>query len=109
MADRMDEKIINRNRNINRGFRKLDIWKEAVELFVYVKERLKSIDTISYKTKAQIENSIFSVHSNIAEGYARRHLKEVIQFTNIAMASLAENYSQMFALLSSSRLSKSPF
>ena len=61
----MNDELINRNRNINRGFRKLDVWKEAIELFVFVKNKLNEIHSVSYKTKAQIEDSIFSVHSNI--------------------------------------------
>lgn len=105
----MNEDIINRNKNINRGFRKLEVWQEAIELFVYVKEKLNEVNTISYKTKAQIEDSVFSVHSNIAEGYSRRHLKETIQFDNVALSSLAENYSQIFALSSSKDIDRSWF
>ncbi len=97
----MNEEIINRNKNINRGFRKLEVWKEAIQLFVIVKKKLNQIKSVSFKVKAQVEDSIFSVHSNIAEGYARRHLRENIQYNNIALASLAENYSQIFALFSS--------
>ena len=89
--------VLNRNRNINRGFRKLEVWKEAVELYVFVSKKLKTVDA-SFKVKAQIDDSIFSVHSNIVEGYSRRYLKENIQFNNIALASLAENYSQIYAL-----------
>lgn len=101
-GDRLiDEERVNRNKNINRGYRKLEVWKEAIDLFVFVKEKLNSMSTISYKVKAQIEDSIFSVHSNIAEGHCRRFLKENIQFNTIALASLGENYSQIFALLSS--------
>ncbi|MCJ7448893.1 MAG: four helix bundle protein [Bacteroidales bacterium] len=95
----MDEYLINRNKNINRGFRKLEVWREAIDFFVFVKKKLNSISEISFKVKAQVEDSSFSIHSNIAEGYARRHLKESIQFNSIALASLAENYSQIFALL----------
>ena len=102
----MNEEIINRNKNINRGFRKFEVWKEAINLFVFVKKQLNIINTVSYKVKAQVEDSIFSVHSNIAEGYARRHLKENIQFNNIALASLVENYSQVFSLSSSKDLNK---
>lgn len=66
----IDKNLLNRNRNINRGYRKLVVWQEAIELFVFVKKKLDTIKTISYKVKAQIEDSIFSVHSNIAEGTA---------------------------------------
>lgn len=94
----MEEDILNRNRNINRGFRKLDVWKEAIELYAFVKLNILVSSNITFKVKDQIEGSAFSVHSNIAEGYGRRYLKENIQFNSIALASLAENYSQIFAL-----------
>jgi len=77
----------------------IEVWKEAIELFGFVKKRLNNLKTVSFKAKAQVADSIFSVHSNIAKGYSRRYLKETIQFNNIALASLAENYSQNFALL----------
>lgn len=107
--DRMDESILNRNKNINRGFRKLDVWKEAIELFVLVKKVFDPLKSISFKIKAQLEDSIFLVHSNIAEGYCRRHLKETIQFNNIALALLGENYSQMLAIFEADCISKEIF
>ena len=96
----MDEKILNRNRNINRGFRKLIVWKEAIELYVFVKDKIRKLNSVPFKINAQVEDSIYSCHSNIAEGYSRRSLKEHIQFINISLSSLAENYSQIFALYS---------
>ena len=105
----IDKDLLNRNRNINRGYRKLVVWQEAIELFVFVKKKLDTIKTISFKVKAQIEDSIFSVDSNIAEGHCRRHLKENIQFNTIALSSLGENYSQIFALLNSNDIDKEWF
>ncbi len=95
------EDLIIRNKNINRGFRKLNVWKDSLELYVFVKNKIRKLNEIPFKVRAQVEDSAFSVHSNIAEGYSRRYLKETIQFNNIALASLAENYSQNFALLES--------
>ena len=94
----MNEEIINRNKNINRGYRKLLVWKEAVALYVFVKTKIRKLKNVTYKVKAQVEDSAFSCHSNIAEGYSRRGLKENIQFNTIALSSLAENYSQVFSL-----------
>lgn len=74
------EKYLEKNKNVKRGFRKLEVWKEAVELFSFVKKRLKTLNELSFKTKAQIEDSALSVSSNIAEGYCRRYLKENIQY-----------------------------
>ena len=100
----MDEKLniyLNRNKNINRGYRNLEVWKEAIELFSIVRKKMKEIIPVSLKVKSQIEDSALSVSSNIAEGYCRRFLKENIQYNSFALASLGENYSQIFALLNS--------
>ena len=95
---KMDKEILNRNKNINRGFRDLLVWQEAVELYKMVKNKVRSLRSVPFKIKAQVEDSMFSVSSNIAEGYCRRSIKENIQFINIAIASLGENYSQIFTL-----------
>ena len=102
-------KYITRNRNINRGYRKLDVWVESVELFKVVKKKIDVLSTISFKLKAQVEDSMFSVSSNIAEGYSRRFIKENIQFNNIALSSLAENYSQIFTLFNAEVLDETWF
>lgn len=95
------KELLQQNKNINRGYRELEVWKEAVELFHFVREKLKTLDNLSFKVKAQVEDSIFSVHSNIAEGYCRRSIKENIQYLAISLSSLGENYSQIFTLTNS--------
>jgi four helix bundle protein len=100
----MNEELLNRNRNINRGYRKLIVWHEAIELYVFVKDKIRKLNSVPFKVKAQVEDSIYSCHSNIAEGYSRRSLKEYIQFINISLSSLAENYSQNFALYSGNEI-----
>lgn len=98
MKNEIIQKYLNQNKNINRGFRKLIVWQESVKLFEFVKRKLDTLKTVSFKVKAQIEDSAFSVSSNIAEGYCRRYLKENIQYNTIALSSLGENYSQLFTL-----------
>lgn len=66
----MNEDILNRNKNINRGFRKLEVWKEAIELYVFVNDKMGTLTNVPYKIKSQIGSSIFSCHSNIAEDTA---------------------------------------
>jgi len=31
----MDNDVLERNKNLNRGFRKLRVWREAVELYAF--------------------------------------------------------------------------
>jgi len=103
------EKYLEKNKNINRGYRKLEVWKEAIELYSCVKKKIKTLKELSFKTRAQIEDSALSVSSNIAEGYCRRYLKENIQFNTIALASLGENYSQIFALFNAEEINEEWF
>ena len=104
----MDE-VLERNKNLNRGFRKLRVWREAIDLYVFIKEALDEIKRLSFKIKDQILDSAFSIHSNTAEGYCRRSIKEYIQFVNIALGSAGENYSQKYALLRSGEISQDTF
>ena len=105
----MEDEVLERNKNLNRGFRKLRVWKEAIELYTFEKEVLNGISGISFKIRDQILDSAFSISSNIAEGYCRRSIKEYIQFINIALGSIGENYSQMYALLRSGEISQGTF
>jgi hypothetical protein len=60
------EEIITKNRNINRGYRSLTTWKESIELYKFVAIKIRNIQIIPFKVKAQIEDSVLSVSSNIA-------------------------------------------
>ena len=93
--------FLEQNKNINRGFRDLEVWNESIKLFAFVRHNIKTLSNLSFKVRAQIEDSILSVSSNISEEYCRRSLKENIQYLSIALASLGENYSQIFALTNS--------
>jgi len=101
--------LLERNRNLNRGFRKLDVWREAVGLYVHEKKHLDGLKHISFKIKDQVLDSAFSISSNIAEGYCRRSIKEYIQFVNVALGSCGENYSQVYTLFKSGEVSKDFF
>jgi len=53
---KMDE-ILERNKNLNRGFRKLNVWREAIDLYVFEKKILDKIRGISFKIKDQVLDS----------------------------------------------------
>ncbi len=105
----MVDEVLERNKNLNRGFRKLKVWREAIELYVFEKKVLGEVKGIAFKIRDQVLDSAFSVSSNLAEGYCRRSIKEYIQFINIALGSTGENYSQMYALLRSMEISRGTF
>lgn len=104
-----EDELLERNRNLNRGFRKLEVWREAIDLYVFVKKALDKLKHLPYKIRDQILASTFSISSNVSEGYCRKSLKEYIQFVNVSLGSCGECYSQMFALLSSGELPREVF
>lgn len=99
------EEILNRNKNLARGFRNLEIWQNAIDLYCCTHEILNKNSKICFKVKEQIEDSSFSVHSNIAEGYSRRTVRDTHKFYVIALSSSSECYSQMYALIESKQIS----
>jgi len=104
-----EDDILERNKNLNRGFRKLVVWREAIELYVFVKQALDELKGLPFKIRDQVLASAFSISSNLAEGYCRKSIKEYIQFVNVALGSCGENYSQMYALLRSGEISQGTF
>jgi len=58
--------ILERNKNLNRGFRKLNVWREAVTLYAFEKKCLDRLKSISFKIKDQVLDSAFSISSNTA-------------------------------------------
>ena len=105
----MEDELLERNKNLNRGFRKLRVWRESIDLYVFEKKILCEVKGLPFKIRDQVLDSGFSISSNIAEGYCRRSIKEYIQFVNVALGSAGENYSQMYALLRSGEISEGTF
>ena len=76
--------------------RDLDVWKNSVEFVtqIYKITRLFPKEEL-YGITNQIRRAAVSIPSNIAEGAARNHDKEFIQFLYIALASGSEVETQL--------------
>jgi four helix bundle protein len=80
-------------KNINRGFKKLRVWQDAISLYVLA---YKIFSKFPFELKKVAANSIDAAHSisrNISEGYCRRSLKEYLNHLNIALGSCGEFHS----------------
>ena len=80
-------------KNINRGFKKLRVWQDAISLYVLA---YKIFPRFQFELKKVAANSIDAAHSisrNISEGYCRRSLKEYLNHLNIALGSCGEFHS----------------
>ena len=96
-------------KNKNRGYQKLRVWNDAIEFYV---ESTKIFQKFPYELKRVASQSISSsdsVHRNIAEGYCRRSIHEYLNFLNIALGSLGESVSGLFACRKSGQITQNEF
>lgn len=84
-------------RNKNRGYQRLRVWQDAVDLYVLT---CRVFRRWPYELKRAASQAIAcsdSVHRNIAEGHCRRFLKEYLYYLNISLGSLGESVSGFIA------------
>ncbi len=73
------------------GYRKLFVWQKAHVLVLRVYAITKDFPKEEiYGMTSQLRRAVLSVPTNIVEGYGRQGKKELKQFVNIALGSLAE-------------------
>ena len=96
-------------KNINRGFKKLRVWQDAIDLYVLA---YKIFSRFSFEVKKVASNSIDAAHSisrNISEGYCRRSLKEYLNHLNIALGSCGEFHSCYVSFKQTNQISDDEF
>ncbi|MCK5105608.1 MAG: four helix bundle protein [Cyclobacteriaceae bacterium] len=73
------------------NFRELNIWKKSMALVIetYILTR-KLPDIEKFALVNQVNRSVVSIPSNIAEGWGRSSIKDYIRFLYIAKGSLLE-------------------
>ena len=73
------------------SYKDLKVWVKANDLALEVFDLTDTFPAIySYDLTTQLRRSILSVPTNIAEGCASRHSRELLKFLNIARRSLSE-------------------
>lgn len=103
IAGKMDRK------NINRGFKKLRVWDDAIELYVLTCKILVGFPFELKKTAGNCIDSSHSISRNIAEGYCRRSIKEYLNFLNIALGSSGEYHSSIYSFMKASQISETEY
>ena len=86
---------MNTRRNINRGYMKLQVWQDAIELYKITWEIFKDRKFIENRIVSNQLSSVDSIQRNISEGYCRKSLSEYLHFLNIAKGSTGESVSSM--------------
>ena len=78
------------------SYRDLEVWQMAMDL---VEECYRLSDAFPkderFGLTSQLRRAAVSIPSNIAEGHARQHTKEFLQFLSVARGSLAELETQL--------------
>lgn len=78
------------------NFRELNIWKDSVEMAAVVFSLTKSFPAEErYSLTSQINRSVVSIASNIAEGSARKSNKDFSRFLEMALGSCFELETQL--------------
>lgn len=78
------------------SFTKLDVWKEAHKLVLFIYEITKSFPKEEmFGLTMQMRRCVVSITSNIAEGFSRQSYKEKLQFYSIALGSITELQNQL--------------
>lgn len=78
------------------SYQKLEVWQRSVDLTVKIYDLLLKLPrNEQYALSDQIRRSAVSIPSNIAEGQKRFSAKEKVQFTSIALGSVAELETQV--------------
>ena len=74
----------------------LNVWKRAIAFVTYIyKTTEKFPKSELYGLSSQLRRAAVSIPSNIAEGAARNHDKEFLQFLYIALSSSVEVETQL--------------
>jgi len=79
-----------------KSYKDLIVWQKSFKLALEVYRVTKKFPKSElYGLISQMRRAAFAIPSNIAEGYARKHRAEYIQFIRIAFASGAELETQI--------------
>ncbi|MGK9127566.1 four helix bundle protein [Olivibacter sp. SA151] len=75
-----------------RDYKKLDVWKKAHELNMFIRQRVSTTfpQHEKYTLTSQLERAALSIPLNIVEGCGRFSDKDFAHFLNVALGSLNE-------------------
>ena len=96
-------------KNRNRGYQKLRVWNDAIDYYKQTWDVFRGFPIELRRVKMQAIASSDSVHRNISEGYCRHSIREYLNFLNIALGSLGESVSGLYAYRKSKHITKEEF
>jgi four helix bundle protein len=106
---RREDEGLSERKNINRGFKKLRVWQDAVSLYVMASRVFTGFPYGLKKVASNAMDAAHSISRNIAEGYCRRSIREYLNHLNIALGSCGEFHSSCEAFLAAGQLGKEEY
>jgi four helix bundle protein len=83
-------------RSDEKPHRKLKVWQVSVDFVVELYQVLERLPPQEkFGLTSQMQRASVSIPSNIAEGAARKHTRELIQFLYVARSSISELDTQL--------------
>lgn len=80
-----------------KSFRELEVWQKSHQLAREVFQLAETFPrTYLFDLTAQLRRAALSIPTNIAEGCATAHSKELVQFLNVAKRSVSETQYLLF-------------
>lgn len=96
-------------KNKTRGYQKLRVWNDAITYYGQTCEDFGKFPYELRRIASQQIASSDSVHRNISEGYCRRSIRVYLNFLNIAISSLGESVSGLYACHQANQLTDENF
>ena len=96
-------------KNKNRGYQQLRVWQDAIEFYQLTSQVFRRLPYELKRVGSQAIAASDSVHRNIAEGYCRKSIREYLNFLNIALGSLGENVSGLYAYRKAEQITEQEF
>jgi four helix bundle protein len=96
-------------KNINRGYKKLELWSEAINLYVLSSKIFSKFSYDLKRSSSNASDAALSISRNIAEGYCRRSLKEYLNYLNFSLGSCGEFHSSYIAFYSAGQITLEEF
>lgn len=96
-------------KNINRGYKQLRVWTDAIDLYILVCKHLSHFPFELKKTSGNAIDACHSISRNIAEGYCRKSVKDYLNFLNYSLGSSGELYSCLYSFKMANQISEEVF
>lgn len=96
-------------KNRNRGYQQLRVWRDSIEFYRLTSQVFRKVPYELKRVGSQAIAASDSIHRNIAEGYCRKSIREYLNFLNIALGSLGESVSGLYAYRQADQITAEDF